>query len=326
MKRRDLNPLFVLGCLSLAPAILAQGTSAGEIPPAAAASSEASGASTPVVMHAMPADARLSVGGKPAPQPAVQAAAPASTASPSTLSEDTATPPAKSDPAPAAAIASDSDETKDTEKAETSAGAKDGAKPAAVAAAPAPPPQPTISIDINLTTQRMTVSENGQEKHTWSISSARAGYRTPTGTFKPTWMSRMWYSRQYDYSPMPHSIFFSGGVAIHATYATGMLGRPASHGCVRLAPANAKTLYGLVSKHGKERTRIVVHGVPNTRAPAVAKKKGTTQRYAVRPGYRAGSYGGYSYNPGYGAPRTSYVKPRRTARQGNYAGNTLFGF
>jgi lipoprotein-anchoring transpeptidase ErfK/SrfK len=45
---------------------------------------------------------------------------------------------------------------------------------------------------------------------------------------------------------MPHSIFFSGGYAIHATPHTGALGRPASHGCVRLSPGHAATLYGIV--------------------------------------------------------------------------------
>lgn len=183
--------------------------------------------------------------------------------------------------------------------------------------AAAPPPPPSLSIDINLTSQRMTVTENGVVKYTWAISSARAGYRTPTGTFKPQWLSRMWYSRQYDYAPMPHAIFFSGGTAIHATYATGMLGRPASHGCVRLAPSNAATLYKLVGKHGKDRTRISVHGVPSHRPPSVASKR-LKERYASLPrGYRyPPGYGGYAYSyaSGYAAPRAYYVKPRRVQR------------
>jgi hypothetical protein len=64
-------------------------------------------------------------------------------------------------------------------------------------------------------------------------------------------------------APMPHAIFFHQGVAIHGTYATRALGNPASHGCVRLALANAATLFKLVSRHGKERTQIVVHGAPD---------------------------------------------------------------
>ena len=38
----------------------------------------------------------------------------------------------------------------------------------------------------------------------------------------------------------------------------GPLGRPASHGCVRLAPSNAARLYALVERHGKGATRIVI--------------------------------------------------------------------
>ncbi|WP_244534546.1 L,D-transpeptidase [Hyphomicrobium sp. CS1GBMeth3] len=140
--------------------------------------------------------------------------------------------------------------------------AADKGDPQAKKSEPVPLPEPTLAIDIDLTRQIMTVSEEGEKRHTWRMSSARYGYRTPTGTYRPTWMAKMWYSRQYDLAPMPHAIFFHKGVAIHGTYDTGALGRPASHGCVRLAPKNAAALYKLVSSHGKDRTEIVVHGKP----------------------------------------------------------------
>jgi lipoprotein-anchoring transpeptidase ErfK/SrfK len=63
-------------------------------------------------------------------------------------------------------------------------------------------------------------------------------------------MERMWYSRKYEWSPMPHALFFRGGYAIHGTYAVRQLGRPASHGCVRLAPGNARTLFEMVRARG----------------------------------------------------------------------------
>ena len=116
---------------------------------------------------------------------------------------------------------------------------------------PPPPPPVTLKVSINLTDQTMTVSENGETKHTWKISSGRRGYATPTGTYKPYRMHKMWHSRKYDWAPMPNAIFFHKGFAVHGTYATGALGRPASHGCIRLAPSNAKKLYQLVSRHGK---------------------------------------------------------------------------
>ncbi|MDX2259792.1 MAG: L,D-transpeptidase [Hyphomicrobiaceae bacterium] len=159
----------------------------------------------------------------------------------------------------------------------TPAAVADTAAAAAAAAEtppkPAPRPEPTLRVAIDLSRQQMTVSENGVVRHVWSISSGRAGYRTPTGTYRGQWMSRMHYSRKYDNAPMPHSVFFHNGFAIHATYATGMLGRPASHGCIRLAPANAKTFYGLVARHGLGMTRIAIHGTARDSAPAIAQRK-----------------------------------------------------
>ena len=111
---------------------------------------------------------------------------------------------------------------------------------------------------IDVSRQTMTVSENGTVLYSWAVSTARSGYRTPRGTYSPTRMHKMWYSRRYDNSPMPHSIFFVGGYAIHGTDAVNALGSPASHGCVRLAPRNARTLFNLVMAHGRGNTRIVV--------------------------------------------------------------------
>lgn len=157
------------------------------------------------------------------------------------------------------------------------AGSEHAALPPAKAADVTQPPkastkgQTTLLIDIDLTHQRMTVSEHGQEVGNWPISSGAAGHRSPTGTFRPLWLARMWYSKKYDNAPMPHAVFFSGGVAMHATYATGMLGRPASHGCIRQSPASAAITYNLVEKHGNEHTRIVVHGAPRDDETRVAR-------------------------------------------------------
>lgn len=115
-----------------------------------------------------------------------------------------------------------------------------------------------VVAKVDLSQQRMNVFVNGFHQHSWRISSARRGYRTPLGKYKPTWMSRMHYSRRYDNSPMPHSIFFYKGYAIHGTNYIRSLGRPASHGCVRLHPGNARKLYNLVRRFGKKNTRIIV--------------------------------------------------------------------
>lgn len=115
-----------------------------------------------------------------------------------------------------------------------------------------------VVAKIDLSQQTMRVSVNGAQKYVWRVSTGKPGYRTPTGTFRPYRLARTYYSRKYDNAPMPHSVFFLGGYAIHGTNKTGSLGSAVSHGCVRLAPGNAATLYSLVQKYGFGQTRIVV--------------------------------------------------------------------
>ncbi|MGE3064661.1 MAG: L,D-transpeptidase [Hyphomicrobiaceae bacterium] len=147
----------------------------------------------------------------------------------------------------------------------------------APAAKPAPPPV-TLVLNADLTHQRLIVTVNGKVQHTWPISSGRYGYATPTGKFKPQWLARSWFSRQYDDAPMPYSVFFNGGIAFHGTQSVSMLGRAASHGCVRLSVSHAKTLYGLVQKHGLAGTRITVSGKAKSAPPQVARR--SRDRYA----------------------------------------------
>ncbi|MEM7302242.1 MAG: L,D-transpeptidase [Pseudomonadota bacterium] len=113
-----------------------------------------------------------------------------------------------------------------------------------------------VEARIDISSQRMNVYERGRLRYSWKISTARRGYRTPVGNFRPTRMHKMWHSRKYNMSPMPHSIFFYGGYAIHGTNAIKRLGRPASHGCIRLHPANARKLYSMVRRNGARNARI----------------------------------------------------------------------
>ena len=113
-----------------------------------------------------------------------------------------------------------------------------------------------VLAQIDLSSQRMHVYVNGKPTYTWKVSTARRGYRTPTGSYSPTNLVRFHRSTIYNGSPMPHSIFFYRGYAIHGSYETKYLGRPASHGCVRLHPSNAARLYGLVQQHGARNTTI----------------------------------------------------------------------
>ena len=114
-----------------------------------------------------------------------------------------------------------------------------------------------IFIAIDKSAQRLTVAVDGRARHHWPISTGLGG-GPPSGSYRPERMERMWYSRRYDWSPMPHSIFFYKGYAIHGTNYVSRLGNRASHGCVRLHPSHAATLFALVRNEGMRRTTVAV--------------------------------------------------------------------
>ena len=140
-----------------------------------------------------------------------------------------------------------------------------------IAAAPA---QAGIVVNVDKTAQRLTVEVDGVARYAWPVSTARRGYRTPNGSYRPQWLARKWFSRQYDWSPMPFSIFFNGGYAIHGSYEISRLGRPASHGCIRLHPDNAAVLFALVRANMKD-TQIVVTG--ESPSAAIVRERGTVR-------------------------------------------------
>jgi lipoprotein-anchoring transpeptidase ErfK/SrfK len=116
-----------------------------------------------------------------------------------------------------------------------------------------------VQVEVDVGSQTMEVYVNGHLRHTWRVSTGRGGYETPGGEYSVKRMEEEWYSKEYDDAPMPHAVFFNGGYAIHGTYDTKRLGRPASHGCVRLAPGNAARLFSLVEQHGQRHTRISIN-------------------------------------------------------------------
>ena len=134
-----------------------------------------------------------------------------------------------------------------------------------------------VHIDIDLSSQRMTVHSDSGETYTWPISSGRAGHPTPRGVFRPRALYTMVHSAKYGNAPMPHSIFFYGQFAIHGTTAVANLGRPASHGCVRLAPGAAATLFAMVQAQGAQ-IRIV--GTPLSDIARAERRAGGALTYA----------------------------------------------
>lgn len=143
---------------------------------------------------------------------------------------------------------------------------------------------PRLLARVDIASQTMNVYEDGFLAYSWPVSTAGRGYHTPVGSFRPTRLHPMWYSKKYDNSPMPHSIFFRGGYAIHGTYSVRSLGRQVSHGCVRLHPDNARTLYDLVLAYGSGDTSIVIsNGHLSPPAQAEERSEDTGIIYSDRP-------------------------------------------
>lgn len=119
-----------------------------------------------------------------------------------------------------------------------------------------------IVITISKAQQRVAVAVDGAERYRWPVSTGRRGFDTPVGKFRPVRLEKSWYSRKYDWAPMPHSIFFYRGYAMHGTTEERNLGRRASHGCVRLSKENAATLFAMVRNRGRANARILVVNGP----------------------------------------------------------------
>ena len=115
-----------------------------------------------------------------------------------------------------------------------------------------------IVAKVDLSQQKMRVYQNGVHKYTWLVSTARRGKVTPTGSWSAKWLSKNHRSSRYNNAPMPHSIFYSGNFAIHGTNQIKRLGRPASAGCIRLHPDNARVLFNMVQRNGKSNFRVNV--------------------------------------------------------------------
>ena len=172
------------------------------------------------------------------------------------------------------------------------------------------PSDAALLITIDKATQRMIVSRNDVPLHDWPVSTGQRGYDTPAGVFQPFRMEKDHFSREWDEAPMPHSIFFTkDGHAIHGSFEVKKLGRPASHGCVRISPQHAAILWGLVREEKMANTRVVLTGtIPGGPGQPAAKRQVDPygdDGYVVEPlpsrwrdrDPRGNGFNGWSYYP-----------------------------
>jgi hypothetical protein len=186
----------------------------------------------------------------------------------------------------------------------------------------ASPAGANILVTIDKSAQQMSVAVDGAQRYVWPVSTGRPGYDTPSGTFKPNRMDADHYSQEWDNAPMPHTIFFDlNGHAIHGFFDVKHLGRAVSHGCVRLSPDHATTLFNLIKAQGMSETKVVVAGrTPGGDNGTVARSRlpanETVTSEPAQPGYGQPTYGQPTYGqPTYGQP--SYAQP--------YSGQSLYG-
>jgi hypothetical protein len=130
-----------------------------------------------------------------------------------------------------------------------------------------------LDILVDKATQRMMVMQDGYMRYIWPVSTGRDELATPNGIYAPQRLERSWFSRAYYNSPMPYSIFFYNGYAIHGSYAIDQLGGPASHGCVRLHPHHAALLFDLVQQEGPANTTIEITDVQRPEESAVPPRE-----------------------------------------------------
>jgi hypothetical protein len=171
-----------------------------------------------------------------------------------------------------------------------------------------------IVVSIDKTTQQMSVSVDGTPRYLWPVSTGRPGYDTPNGTFKANRMDANHLSQEWDNAPMPHTIFFDmHGHAIHGFFDLKHLGRAVSHGCVRLSPNHAATLFALIEAQGMKETTVIVSGqTPAGGGQEIGRRRAPTQEAAAQPLQVAPGYDGQPQvqqyyrqppQPGYGQPQ-----------------------
>ena len=124
-----------------------------------------------------------------------------------------------------------------------------------------------LYAEIVKSEQLMYLYLNGEPLDTFKVSTGGDGYETPNLNLRPSgpvfikYSSKKFPGGNYQgLGNMPYAVFLKGGYAIHGTTTGNItkLGNPASHGCVRLHPDNARVFNELVREVGLENTWVKI--------------------------------------------------------------------
>ncbi|WP_313524240.1 L,D-transpeptidase family protein [Shinella sp.] len=106
-----------------------------------------------------------------------------------------------------------------------------------------------LQIIVSKDLQELKIYDGGVVVATSHVSTGKAGHSTPTGIFSILEKKRTHFSNIYDSAPMPFMQRLTwSGIALHAS--NSVPSYPASHGCVRLPNAFAKTLFSVTRRGG----------------------------------------------------------------------------
>lgn len=120
-------------------------------------------------------------------------------------------------------------------------------------------PAGPMLVVVNIATQRVVAYRNGVPIAVSTISTGKAGHRTPTGVFTILQKAKWHRSSKYSNAPMPFMQRLTWyGIALHAG---NLPGYPASHGCIRLPHEFARLLF--------EETDLGMTVIVTNQAPAL---------------------------------------------------------
>ena len=140
-------------------------------------------------------------------------------------------------------------------------------------------------VDVNTTAQTLVAYEGDKPVFATAVSTGlvdktdkEKDHHTPPGTFRirekhvaSTMDGDVASDGPYSIEDVPWIMYFSGSYALHGAFWHNNFGRTKSHGCVNLAPQDAKALFawtepklpegwhGVMSTTEKPGTRVVVH-------------------------------------------------------------------